>query len=206
MLKAVGEELGLVTVTEVMDPRDVPLVVRYVDVLQIGARNMQNFALLHAVGEIQKPVLLKRGMMSTIEELLMAAEYILSHGNQRVILCERGIRTFETATRNTQDLSAVTVIKQLSHLPVVVDPSHATGKRFLVKPLVLAGVAVGADGALLEVHPRPEEALSDGEQSLTLPQFREIMDLVGPVHTAVASLHGDPVLSASALKVGGGKH
>jgi 3-deoxy-7-phosphoheptulonate synthase len=167
---------------------------------------MQNYSLLMAVGRIAKPVLLKRGFAGTIEEWLMSAEYIMSSGNPNVILCERGIRTFETYMRNTLDLGAVPLLHHLTHLPVVTDPSHATGRRVLVKPLVLGSVAVGADGTILEVHPRPEEALSDGEQSLTLPQFAEIMALVGPVHEAVASLHVAPVMSASALKVGGGKH
>jgi 3-deoxy-7-phosphoheptulonate synthase len=206
LLAEARDRTGLPVVTEVMEPAQVDLVAEYADILQIGTRNMQNYSLLMAVGRVAKPVLLKRGYAGTIEEWLMAAEYVMSSGNPNVILCERGIRTFETYMRNTLDLGAIPLLHHLTHLPVVVDPSHATGKRFLVKPLVLAGVAVGADGALLEVHPRPEEALSDGEQSLTLPQFREIMALVGPVHAAVASLHGDPVLSASALKVGGGKH
>ena len=175
LLAKARDETGLPVVTEVMDPQQVPLVTTYADVLQIGARNMQNYALLHAVGEAQRPVLLKRGMMSTVEELLMAAEYILSHGNGRVILCERGIRTFERYTRNTLDISAVPLIKQLSHLPVVVDPSHGTGKWELVGPVSRAAVAAGADGLLIEVHPRPEEALSDGAQSLKPDRFADLM-------------------------------
>jgi 3-deoxy-7-phosphoheptulonate synthase len=185
ILAAAREEIGLPVVTEVMAPQQVPLVTTYADILQIGARNMQNYALLHAVGKAQRPVLLKRGMMSTLEELLMAAEYILSHGNDRVILCERGIRTFEKYTRNTLDLSAVPLLKQLSHLPVVVDPSHGTGKWELVGPLSRAAVAAGADGLLIEVHPRPEEALSDGAQSLKPSRFAELMRSLQPIAEAV---------------------
>ena len=175
ILAEMGEEFGLAVVTEVIAPEDVALVARYADILQVGARNMQNFALLWAVGEARRPVLLKRGMMSTIEELLMAAEYILSQGNEHVILCERGIRTFEKYTRNTLDISAVPALKQLSHLPVIVDPSHGTGKRELVAPVSRAAVAAGADGLLIEVHPCPAEALSDGEQSLELDQFAALV-------------------------------
>jgi len=159
----------------VMTPEAVPLVSQYADILQIGARNMQNYGLLHAVGESQKPVLLKRGMMSTMEELLMSAEYILSHGNYRVMLCERGIRTFEKYTRNTLDLSAIPVLKQLSHLPVIADPSHGTGRWELVASMSKAAVAAGADGLLIEVHPRPEEAISDGAQSLRPDRFAALM-------------------------------
>jgi len=185
ILAEVREQTGLLVVTEVIDPHLVPLVSAYADILQIGARNMQNYALLHAVGEAQRPVLLKRGMMSTIEEMLMAAEYILSHGNQRVILCERGIRTFETYTRNTMDINAVPLLKQLSHLPVVADPSHATGKWELVAPVSRAAVAAGADGLIIEVHPRPEEAVSDGAQSLKPFRFAELMRSLRPVAEAV---------------------
>ena len=169
------EATGLPIVTEVLSPQDVQLVGQYVDVLQVGARNMQNFTLLRAVGQVRKPVLLKRGMMATIEEFLLAAEYVMNEGNPDVILCERGIRTFETYTRNTLDLSAVALIKQLSHLPVIVDPSHATGKSSLVAPLAKAAVAVGADGVMVEVHPNPAKALSDGAQSLSFPMFAEMM-------------------------------
>lgn len=179
------EETGLPVVTEVMDPETVPLVTAYADILQIGARNMQNYALLHAVGKAQRPVLLKRGMMSTIEELLMAAEYILSHGNNRVILCERGIRTFEPYTRNTLDISAVPLIKQLSHLPVIVDPSHAAGKWELVEPLARAAIAAGADGLIVEVHTHPEQALSDGAQSLKPARFAGLMRNLRPIAEAV---------------------
>jgi len=185
LLAKARDEIGLPVITEVMDPQQVPLVTTYADILQIGARNMQNYALLHAVGQAQRPVLLKRGMMSTIEELLMAAEYILSHGNNRIILCERGIRTFEKYTRNTLDISAVPLLKQLSHLPVVVDPSHATGKRELVEPVSQAAVAAGADGLLIEVHPHPEEALSDGAQSLEPDRFARLMRRLQPIAAAV---------------------
>ena len=185
ILAQVREATALPIVTEVMEPQMVPLVTTYADVLQVGARNMQNYALLNAVGESQRPVMLKRGMMSTVEELLMSAEYILSHGNQRVILCERGIRTFESYTRNTLDLSAVPLLKQLSHLPVVVDPSHGTGKWELVEPMSLAAVAAGADGLLIEVHPHPEDALSDGAQSLKPARFATLMQKLSAVAEAV---------------------
>ncbi len=174
-LKGVGDKLGLVTVTEVMDPRDVELVARYADVLQIGARNMQNFNLLKEVGGTKKPVMLKRGMSSTVKELLMSAEYILSGGNFNVILCERGIRTFEDSTRNTLDISAVPTVKQLSHLPIMVDPSHAAGKWGLVPALSKAALAGGADGLIIEVHSHPEDALSDGAQSLIPANFIQLM-------------------------------
>ena len=185
LLAQARDETGLPIVTEVMDPQMVPLVTTYADILQIGARNMQNYALLHAIGEAQRPVLLKRGMMSTVEELLMAAEYILSHGNERIILCERGIRTFEQYTRNTLDISAVPLLKQLSHLPVLVDPSHGTGKWELVEPISRAAVAAGADGLIIEVHPHPEEALSDGGQSLKPARFAALMQSLRPVAEAV---------------------
>src|ERR1700737_101920 len=166
---------GLGIITEVMSDRDVDLVAEYADVLQIGARNMQNFALLKALGKCSRPVLLKRGMSCTVRELLMSAEYVVAHGNPQVILCERGIRTFETVTRNTCDLAAVAALNELTHLPVVLDPSHATGKRSLVGPLSRAAVAIGSDGLLVEVHPAPEKAISDGAQSLDLGQFRKMM-------------------------------
>jgi len=185
ILALAKQETGLPIITEVMEPQMVPLVTVYADILQVGARNMQNFALLHAVGEAHRPVLLKRSMMSTIEELLMAAEYILSHGNQNVILCERGIRTFETYTRFTLDINAVPVLKKLSHLPVFVDPSHATGKWELVEPISRAAIAAGADGLEIEVHPRPEEALSDSAQSLKPTRFNELMRGLKPVTQAV---------------------
>jgi len=170
------QETGLPVVTEVMDPALVPLVCEYADVLQIGARNMQNYALLHAVGESQHPVLLKRGMSNTIEELLMAAEYILSHGNMRVMLCERGIRTFETYTRNTFDLNAIPVLKQISHLPVIADPSHGVGKWEFVEAVSMGAVAAGADGLILEVHLQPEMAQSDGQQSLKPERFAALVN------------------------------
>jgi len=175
ILAQIREQTGLAIITEVMGAEQVPVVAQYADILQIGTRNMQNFNLLHAIGESGKPVLLKRGMMSTIEELLMSAEYILSHKNYQVILCERGIRTFETVTRNTLDLSAVPVLKNLSHLPVVVDPSHATGHWELVPSMSMAAVAAGADGLLIEVHPDPERAVSDGAQSLNPERFSQLM-------------------------------
>jgi 3-deoxy-7-phosphoheptulonate synthase len=176
ILQQVGNELGLVTVTEVMDPRDVELVARYADVMQIGARNMQNFNLLKEVGLTKKPVVLKRGMSSTVKELLMSAEYILSGGNFNVILCERGIRTFEDSTRTTLDISAIPVAKQLSHLPVITDPSHAAGKWGLVAPLAKAAMAAGSDGLIIEVHSHPEDALSDGAQSLLPANFAQLME------------------------------
>ena len=178
-------ETGLPIVTELMDTREASVVYEYADLVQIGARNMQNFKLLKEVGSRQKPVLLKRGMSSTVKELLLAAEYIMSEGNYDVILCERGIRTFEDATRNTLDLSIVPLIKQLSHLPVIVDPSHATGKWDLVPPMALAAVAAGADGIMVEVHPRPEEALSDGPQALLPSTFAKLMDDLSKVARAV---------------------
>ncbi len=184
-LKDAKEKTGLPVISEIMDPRDLDVILDYVDILQIGTRNMQNFKLLMEVGSVDKPVLLKRGMSATIKELLMAAEYILSRGNEKVILCERGIRTFETATRNTLDLSAVPLLKSLSHLPVAVDPSHGVGKRELVAPMSLAAVAAGADMLLIEVHTNPEEALSDGEQSLTPAMFSELMKKVSAVAKAI---------------------
>lgn len=185
ILAEAREKTGLAVVTEVMDPRQVPLVADYADVLQIGARNMQNFFLLKEVAKVNKPVLLKRGPSATIEEWLMAAEYIMLGGNYQVILCERGIRTFETFTRNTLDLNAVPVVKNLSHLPVVVDPSHGTGKWWLVKPMAQASIAAGADGIMVEVHPSPSDALSDGEQSLTPENFRALMEGVKHIASAV---------------------
>ena len=174
-----------------MDPQSVPLVCQYADVLQIGARNMQNYTLLHAVGESQHPVLLKRGMSSTIEELLMSAEYILSHGNMRVMLCERGIRTFETYTRNTFDINAIPVLKLASHLPVIADPSHGTGKWEYVESVSLAAIAAGADGLILEVHPDPESAQSDGRQSLKPEQFAALVDEDAPARAdRRAPVHG----------------
>lgn len=175
ILAEAREKTGLLIISEVIDPRDVGLVVNYVDILQIGARNMQNYALLKAVGKANKPVLLKRGMSATIEEWIMAAEYILAEGNENVILCERGIRTFETYTRNTLDLSAVPIIKQLTHLPIIVDPSHGTGKWKLVNAMSRGAIACGADGLIVEMHPEPSEALSDGPQSLKPEKYEELM-------------------------------
>ncbi|MEK6699266.1 MAG: 3-deoxy-7-phosphoheptulonate synthase [Nitrospirota bacterium] len=179
------DRVGLPVVTEVMDPRDITMIAQYADVLQIGARNMQNFRLLKEVGLCRKPVLLKRGISATIKEWLMSAEYIMAGGNHNVILCERGIRTYETATRNTLDLSAVPVLKQMTHLPVIVDPSHAVGKWDLVAPMAKAAVAAGADGLIIEVHPNPEEALCDGEQSLKPKSFKQLMDELRPIARAV---------------------
>lgn len=179
------EKTGLPIVTELMDPRDIEVILKYADIVQIGARNMQNFRLLLEVGTCDKPILLKRGFSATIREWLMAAEYIMSRGNQKIILCERGVRTFETATRNTLDLSAIPVLKQLTHLPVVVDPSHAVGKWDLVAPMSKAAIAAGTDGLLIEVHVNPEEALSDGEQSLKPDYFKKLMNELKPIAIAV---------------------
>ena len=180
LLAKAREATGLAIVTEVMSEADVDQVAEYADVMQVGARNMQNFSLLKALGKCSRPVLLKRGMSSTIKELLMSAEYITAHGNPNVILCERGIRTFETATRNTCDIAAVPVLRELTHLPVILDPSHATGKRSLVPALSRAAVAIGADGLIVEVHPRPEKAISDGAQSLRTEQFAAMMQDLKP--------------------------
>jgi 3-deoxy-7-phosphoheptulonate synthase len=185
LLAKAREELGLAVVTEVMTPTDVPLVCEYADILQIGTRSMQNYMLLDEVGRCQKPVMLKRGMSATIEEWLLAAEYILSQGNRNVLLCERGVRTFEKVTRNTMDISAIPLVKQLSHLPIIADPSQGTGRRDLVGAMALAAIAAGTDGLLIEVHPHPEEALKDGAQSLTLEQFHDLMPQVRSVAQAV---------------------
>jgi 3-deoxy-7-phosphoheptulonate synthase len=182
------ERTGLPIVTEVMEPSQVEIVALHADILQVGARNMQNYSLLMAVGRTERPVMLKRGLSATIEEWLMAAEYIVSSGNPNVILCERGIRTFETYTRNTLDLAAVPLLHRLTHLPVIVDPSHATGKRWLVPPMALAAVAGGADGIMVEVHPDPDDALSDGEQSLTLEQFSDLAPLLRQIHGEVGGM------------------
>ena len=175
LLRKAKEATGLAIITEVMSDRDVELVAEYADVMQVGARNMQNFVLLKALGKCGRPVLLKRGMSSTMKELLMSAEYVVAHGNADVILCERGIRTFETATRNTCDIAAIPALNELTHLPIILDPSHATGKRSLVPAVARAGVAIGADGLIVEVHPAPEKAISDGAQSLDLAQFARMM-------------------------------
>ena len=192
------EITGLPVITEVMEPDQVEIVNRFADILQIGTRNMQNYSLLQAVGRVNAPVMLKRGFGSTIEEWLMAAEYIVSGGNPNVILCERGIRTFETYMRNTLDLTAVPLLRHLTHLPVIVDPSHATGKRWLVKPMSLAGVAAGADGVMVEVHPRPEDALSDGEQSLTIAQFIDLSTALRGMHAHLAASPRESVGPATA--------
>ena len=185
ILRKVGAELGLPVITEVMDTADVDLVVEHADALQVGARNMQNFSLLKAVGKAGKPVVLKRGMAARVEDLLLAAEYLMAEGNEQVILCERGIRTFETAMRNTLDLNAVAYMKQKTHLPVIVDPSHGTGIRDLVIPMSLAAAACGADGLLVEMHENPAEAWSDGAQSLYPHEFAQLMDSLKPVVAAV---------------------
>jgi len=194
LLAEVRAETGLPVVTEVMDTRQVDLVAAYADVLQIGARNMQNYSLLMEVGRLRRPVLLKRGMAATVKDLLLAAEYVMSQGNTNVILCERGIRTFETATRNTFDLAAIPVLKRETHLPVVADPSHAGGRRDLVAPLAFAAVAAGADGLMIEVHPDPETATSDGDQSLDFAEFDLLMERLGLfAHAAGRGLAGAEV-------------
>jgi 3-deoxy-7-phosphoheptulonate synthase len=185
MLREAADHQVLVTLTEVMDQTQIPLVAQYADILQVGARNMQNFTLLRELGKLRQPVLLKRGPSATIEELLLSAEYIMAGGNYDVILCERGIRTFETYTRNTMDVSAIPVVKKLSHLPIVADPSHGTGRRDLVAPVARASVAAGADGLLIEVHPDPDHALSDGAQSLRPEQFQELMNQLRMIARAV---------------------
>ena len=185
LLAQAGEETGLAVVTEVMSVNQIELVGKYTDIFQVGARNMQNFVLLKELGKIKKPILLKRGMSASLEELLLSAEYILSQGNYEVILCERGIRTFENYTRNTLDLSAVPALKRLSHLPIIVDPSHATGRWRLVSPMSKAAIAVGADGLLIEVHPDPKSSLSDGAQSLKLDTFAQLMKEIKPIVQAI---------------------
>jgi 3-deoxy-7-phosphoheptulonate synthase len=185
LLREAADRRGLLAVSEVMDGTQIPLVAQYADILQVGARNMQNFNLLRELGKLRKPVLLKRGISATIEELLLSAEYILAGGNYDVILCERGIRTFETYTRNTMDISAIPVVKKLSHLPMVADPSHGTGRRDKVAPMARAAVAAGADGLLVEVHPDPDRAMSDGAQSLKPEQFEELMGQLRMIAPAV---------------------
>ena len=198
-LATAREETGLPVITEVMSERDVEVVARHADILQIGTRNMQNFTLLDEVGLTRKPVMLKRGLTATIDEWLLAAEYIMAKGNREVILCERGIRTFETATRNTLDLSAIPVVKRLSHLPIVSDPSHGTGHWYLVDPMARASMAVGADGLMVEVHPSPDHALSDGPQSLTFENFADLMESLARVGEAVGRPLANPPAAALAL-------
>jgi 3-deoxy-7-phosphoheptulonate synthase len=181
LLAQVRKETGLPIVTEVMSVSEVALVAKYADIIELGARNMQNFSLLEAVGKIGKPIMLKRGLSATIQEWLLAAEYILAQGHEQLMLCERGIRTFETATRNTMDISAIPLIEKVSHLPIIADPSHGTGKWYLVAPLALAAVAAGADGVMVEVHPDPDTALKDGAQSLNFDNFRRLMSQLKPV-------------------------
>jgi 3-deoxy-7-phosphoheptulonate synthase len=195
MLAEVRAETGLPIVTEVMDTRQVDIVAEHADMLQVGARNMQNFALLAEVGRVQRPVLLKRGLSATIEELLMAAEYIMINGGRDVVLCERGMRTFETATRNTLDIAAIPVLKRETHLPVIVDPSHAGGLADLVAPLAFAAIAAGADGLIVEVHPTPETALSDGDQSLTLDAFSDLMQRLVPFAEAAGRTLAVPTVN-----------
>ena len=190
LLAQAGKETGLAVVTEVMSVNQIDLIAKYTDIFQVGARNMQNFVLLKELGKIKKPILLKRGLSATIEELLLSAEYILSEGNYEVILCERGIRTFENYTRNTLDLSAIPAIKILSHLPIIVDPSHGTGRWRLVSPMAKAAIAAGADGLLIEVHPDPKSSLSDGAQSLKLDTFAQLMKELRPIIQAVGREFG----------------
>jgi 3-deoxy-7-phosphoheptulonate synthase len=199
MLADVRADTGLPVVTEVMDTRQVDVVAEHADMLQVGARNMQNFPLLAELGRVRRPILLKRGLSATIKELLMAAEYIMANGNHDVVLCERGIRTFETATRNTLDVAAIPVLKRESHLPVIVDPSHAGGDADLVAPLAFAAIAAGADGLIIEVHPDPERALSDGDQSLAPPAFARLMGQLGAF--AAAAGRRLPEVSATARAV-----
>jgi len=186
LLAQAAKETGLLVITEVMSPQDVDMVANYADILQIGTRNMQNFNLLEAASKSGKPVMLKRGFSATIQEWLLAAEYVLALGNNQLILCERGIRTFETYTRNTMDISTIPIIEKVSHLPIIADPSHGTGKWYLVIPLALASVAAGADGVMVEVHPTPDTALKDGQQSLTFENFNKLMSQLQPVVAAVA--------------------
>jgi len=185
IMRAAADRHGLLMISEVMDPSQLPLLMKYSDILQIGARNMQNFNLLREAGKVSKPVMIKRGIAATVEELLLAAEYVMSGGNYNVMLCERGIRTFETATRNTMDVSAIPVVKKLSHLPMIGDPSHGTGRRDMVLPMARAAVAAGADGLIVEVHPDPDRALSDGVQTLNPAQFAEMMTQVRAIAAAI---------------------
>jgi len=203
LLQKAKKATGLAIITEVMSDRDVDLIAQYADIMQVGARNMQNFVLLKALGKCGRPVLLKRGMSGTIKELLMSAEYIVAHGNSEVILCERGIRTFETETRNTCDIAAIPALNELTHLPVILDPSHATGKRSLVPAVSRAGVAIGADGLIVEVHPAPEKAISDGAQSLDLTQFQNMMRELNPYIQLWNTSRKPATVSAVSAAVGG---
>lgn len=186
ILRTTADRHKMAVVTEILDIRDLEIIEQKADIIQVGARNMQNFELLKELGTVKKPILLKRGLCATIEEFLLAAEYILAHGNPEVILCERGIRTFEKETRNTLALATVPLVKELSHLPIIVDPSHATGKKSLIGPMTKAAIACGADGAIVEVHPKPEEALSDAQQQLTPAEFKEMLDDLQPIIKAVS--------------------
>lgn len=188
ILQETGKRHNMATITEILDIRDLDIICQKTDILQIGARNMQNFELLKEVGSVKKPVMLKRGLSATIEELLLAAEYILSRGNSEVMLCERGIRTFEKETRNTLALTTVPLVKELSHLPIIVDPSHATGKRSLIEPMTKAAIACGADGFIVEVHPNPEKALSDAQQQITPQQFEELLKNCRPIAEAIGKI------------------
>ena len=188
LLQRAGLEYGLVTVSEVMEISQIPLFIKYVDILQVGARNMQNFNLLRELGKLNKPILLKRGFSATYQDLLMAAEYILSEGNPHVILCERGIRTFEMHTRNTLDLNAVPVLRELSHLPIMVDPSHGTGIRSLVAPMAKASLAAGADGVMIEIHPQPDQAVSDAQQTIALDAFNQLMKELAIIHATMRQI------------------
>ncbi len=197
-MKRASEATGLLTVSEVMDASDLPMMLDYIDVLQIGARNVQNFKLLHAVGKCNKPVILKRGLASTIREFLLAAEHIMYNGNMQVILCERGIRSFDSAfTRNVMDIASIPVIKKFSHLPIIVDPSHGTGQRYLIEPMAKAGLVVGANGVMIEIHNDPENALSDGKQSLPLPMFKEVM---GRLNKFIDNIHTEEIQFAANAK------
>jgi 3-deoxy-7-phosphoheptulonate synthase len=186
-LKEAGEETGLLTITEVMEPEELDLICKYADILQVGARNMFNYPLLKRIGRTDKPVMLKRSFMATVEEFLLASEYILKEGNQRVMLCERGIRTFDHITRNTLDLASIPIIKKMSGLPIIVDPSHGTGRSDIIIPMAMAGLVAGADGVMVEVHPNPKKALSDGLQTLDFPHFKEMMDELGDLYRYLAS-------------------
>jgi 3-deoxy-7-phosphoheptulonate synthase len=198
LLAKARDETGLLVVTEALDPDGVDLVAEYADVIQIGARNMQNFSLLKRAGRSGKPVLLKRGIAATVTELLLSAEYLLAEGNHEVILCERGVRGFDSATRNVFDITAIPLVRTLSHLPIVADPSHATGRRELVTPMARAAVAAGADGVMIEVHPKPEEALSDGMQSLDAEQFEQLMREIRVITDAIGRGVAEPLPAVSA--------